>query len=226
MRSSGPPLQGGAPAQLTPQPVHADQKDYIMKKIVVIAALLAGVAATPAMAQETAAPGNFHITGIVGYDAPDGDVDETTGVVYGVSAGYDFNIGRNLVVGPEVELTSSSTDECASGINRAGDQLCLEAGRDIYVGGRVGLRFGNEGRHIAYVGGGYTNAQFRLTYDANLAGNTGDFDVKEDSDGWRVKGGVEFGLGRNIFTRAEYRYSSYEDDVDRHQVVAGIGIRF
>lgn len=197
-----------------------------MKKIVLVAALLTGAMATPAMAQDGVAPGSFHITGILGYDAPDGDVDDASGVVYGVSAGYDFNIGRNLVVGPEVELTSASTDECASGINRAGDELCIEAGRDIYAGARIGVRFGSLGRHIAYVGGGYSNAQVKLRYDANLTGTTGDFNVSEDLDGYRLKGGVELGLGRNVYARAEYRYSDYEDDLARHQVVGGIGLRF
>jgi outer membrane immunogenic protein len=201
-----------------------------MRKTALIAALFAGAMATPALAQDAegiASPGKFHIAGIVGYDAPDGDVDDTSGVVYGVSAGYDFNIGRRLFAGPEVELTSSSTDECASGINRAGDELCLEAGRDIYVGGRIGLRFGSEGQHKAYVGGGYTNASFNVTYDANLAGSTGDFVTDDDVDGFRLKAGGEFGLGSNAFIRAEYRYSRYDDaDLDRHQLVAGIGIRF
>ena len=171
-------------------------------------------------------PGELHITGIVGYDAPDSDGD-ASGIVYGVSAGYDVNIGTNFFVGPEVELTSSSTDECASGIERAGDQLCLEAGRDIYVGARAGLRFGNEGRHKAYVGGGYTNAGFEIAYDANQAGTTGDFLLDDDLDGFRLKAGAELGLGRNVFVRAEYRYSNYDEaDLDRHQVVGGIGIRF
>lgn len=201
-----------------------------MRKTVLIAALFAGAMATPAMAQDaegTASPGNFYITGIVGYDAPEGDVDDVSGVVYGVSAGYDFNLGRNLFVGAEAELTSSSTDECANGINRAGDELCLEAGRDIYVGGRAGVRFGNVQQHRAYVGGGYTNAEVRLRYDANLAGSTGDFDATEELDGFRLKAGAEFGLGRNVFARAEYRYSSYDEgDLDRHQLVGGIGLRF
>lgn len=200
-----------------------------MRKTALIAALFAGAVASPAIAQDnqTRPAGEFHVTGIVGYDAPDGDVDDASGLVYGVAAGYDFNIGRNMFIGPEAELTSSTTDECATGINRAGDQLCLEAGRDIYVGGRVGFRFGNDGRHKAYVGGGYTNASVGLRYDANLPGTADDFNLSDDLDGWRLKAGVELGITRDLYARAEYRYSRYDDaDLDRHQLVGGIGIRF
>jgi outer membrane immunogenic protein len=200
-----------------------------MRKTVLITALFAGAMATPAMAQDSegaASPGTFHVTGIVGYDSPDSDAD-ASGVVYGVSAGYDFNIGRNFFIGPEAELTSSSIEECASGIERAGDKLCIEAGRDIYLGARAGFRFGEEGRHKAYIGGGYTNASFEVNYDANLAGTTGDFNLDDDLDGFRLKAGAELGVARNVFVRAEYRYSNYDEaDIDRHQVVAGVGIRF
>jgi outer membrane immunogenic protein len=199
-----------------------------MRKTFLVAALFAGATATPAFAQDNeTAPGRFHVEGIVGYDAPDGDVDDAKGIVYGIGAGYDFNIGRNITVGPEAELSSSSTDECASGINRPGDQLCLDAGRDIYVGARIGYRCGSERQHLAYIGGGYTNAAFNFGYDANLAGSTGDFNITDEEDGYRLKAGVEVGLGRNAFVRGEYRYSRYDDaDLDRHQVVAAVGLRF
>ena len=199
-----------------------------MRKTFLVAALFAGAAATPAMAQNNdAAPGRFHVEGVVGYDAPDGDVDDASGIVYGIGAGDDFNLGTNLTIGPDAELSSSSTDECATGINRAGDQLCLDAGRDIYVGGRIGYRFGGNRQHLVYVGGGYSNAQVRLTYDANLPGTIDDFNVSDDLDGYRLKGGVEVGLGRSAFVRAEYRYSRYDDaDLNRHQVVGAVGLRF
>ena len=198
-----------------------------MRKIALTAALLAATVATPAFAQDDAAPapGGFHVSGIIGYDAPEGDVDGSSGVVYGIGAGYDFNLGPNIVAGPEVELTSSSTDECEGGINRPGDVLCLDAGRDIYVGARVGTRIGRNA--LAYVGAGYTNAAFEVSYDANLTGSQGDFVADEDVDGFRLKAGLELGLGRNAFVRGEYRYSRYDDiDLDRHQLVGAIGLRF
>jgi outer membrane immunogenic protein len=196
-----------------------------MRKFALAAALLAGTIATPALAQDDATPpGGFHVSGIIGYDAPDGDVDDASGLVYGIGAGYDFNIGRNVFVGPEVELSSSTTDECAAGVDRAGDLLCVSAGRDIYLGARIGTRIGRNAR--VYVGGGYTNANFEVSYDANLAGSTGDFRVDDELDGFRLKAGAELDLSRNAFVRAEYRYSNYEGDFDRHQLVGAIGFRF
>jgi outer membrane immunogenic protein len=196
-----------------------------MRKIALAAALLAGTIATPAFAQDAEAPrGGFHVSGIVGYDAPDGDVDDASGLVYGVGAGYDFNIGRDVFVGPEVELSFSNVDECQAGIIRAGDLTCVESGRDIYVGARVGTRIGRNAR--VYIGGGYTNAAYEVSYDANLPGSTGDFISDDELDGFRLKGGAELDIGRNAFVRAEYRYSNYEGDFDRHQLVGAIGFRF
>ena len=197
-----------------------------MRKTLFVAALLTGAMATPAMAQDDTSRGGFHVGAIVGYDTVQGDVDGADGVTYGVTAGYDFEIGRNFYIGPEVELSTSSVDGCESGINRAGDLLCLDAGRDIYVGARFGTRVGPNRDVFLYAGGGYTNAEFHATYDANLAGNTGDFDISEETDGFRLKAGVEWDFVRNAFVRAEYRYSNYDGDIDRHQAVAGIGLRF
>lgn len=197
-----------------------------MRKTLLVAALLTGAMATPAMAQDDETRGGFHIGAIVGYDTIDGDVDGTDGVTYGVTAGYDFQVARNFYIGPEVELSSSSIDECEGGVIRAGDLLCAEAGRDIYVGARFGTRVGPSRDVFLYAGGGYTNAEFRATYDANLAGSTGDFDITDETDGFRLKAGVEWDFLRNAFVRAEYRYSNYDGDIDRHQAVAGVGLRF
>ncbi len=65
------------------------------------------------------------------------------------------------------------------------------------------------------------------------------FDDGVTLDGWRAGVGIEqkFSLlGPGGFVKAEYRYSNYTNldlanvdaniDTDRHQIVAGIGIRF
>jgi outer membrane immunogenic protein len=95
-------------------------------------------------------------------------------------------------------------------------------GRDIYVGARVGTTVG--ANTLLYAKAGYTNARVRTTYDG--PGTALDFDVGENLDGFRVGAGAEFALGPNSFLKTEYRYSNYEQDFAKHQVVAGFGFRF
>jgi outer membrane immunogenic protein len=42
----------------------------------------------------------------------------------------------------------------------------------------------------------------------------------------RVGGGIEHALRPNSFVKAQYRYSSYERDVEEHRVIGGFGFRF
>ncbi len=107
----------------------------------------------------------------------------------------------------------------------AGDQLCVSAGRDLYVGGRVGARVG--GNSLIYVKAGYTNARVGVNYDdgapappspisRTIAISTASAPAPEP----------QIGLGSHAYLRTEYRYSNYQDGVQRHQVVAGVGVRF
>ena len=38
--------------------------------------------------------------------------------------------------------------------------------------------------------------------------------------------GAQFGLNRNLYLGGKYRYSNYEADFSRHQVVGTLGLRF
>lgn len=86
-----------------------------------------------------------------------------------------------------------------------------DAGRDLSVVGRVGAPLGS--RALVYGLGGYTNLGVGSGTGIHL-------------DGYRVGGGVELGLGRNLFVNVEQRYSNYELGVDGFQTVAGLGFRF
>ncbi len=193
-----------------------------MRKYLVAAALVAGTAlTTPAMAQEYAPFTGPRVEGIIGYDnvgVEDLD-DNQDGVVYGGGVGYDFQLG-NMVAGVEGEFTESSVKECIGGTVVAGDELCAKVGRDLYVGGRIGTVVGTN--TLLYAKAGYVNGRLEADYD-NGTVNTVE---KEDLDGVRLGAGAEFGMGPNSFIKAEYRYSNYEQDFEKHQVVAGIGFRF
>jgi outer membrane immunogenic protein len=191
-------------------------------RILILAALAAGAVAAPAAARE---PGSFtgvRVEGLAGWDRPQSGGDHSDGVAYGVGLGYDFQAG-GAVVGLEGEASDSTARECVTGFAIAGDRLCTRAGRDLYAGARVGAVVGAGA--LLYAKAGYTNARVDTRYTSNLAG-AAVTRAGQELDGLRVGAGVERTVGRNAFVKAEYRYSNYEQGVDRHQVVAGFGFRF
>ncbi len=192
-------------------------------RMFLVAALLAGTASTPALAQNSAPFTGPRIEGIVGWDRNQvEDAGKKDGVVYGVGVGYDMQVGGG-VAGIEAEATDSSADTCAEDVNAIGDHLCVGAKLDLYVGGRFGAVVG--GNNLIYAKAGYTNARFGYDYDDGGDGSA-DFGGGRNLDGVRVGAGVEHKLGSRSFIKAEYRYSNYEQGVEKHQVVGGFGFRF
>lgn len=185
------------------------------------AAMLAGMLASPAAAQTIDPLTGFRIEGLVGYDRADVPGDDADGVAYGVAAGYDVRMG-GAVAGVEAELSESTIDECTSDALQVGDTLCASTGRDIYVGGRVGAAVAPNS--LVYAKAGYTNARLNTDYSTGIIGE--EVRTSENLDGVRVGAGAEFGIGPNSYVKTEYRYSNYEQDFERHQVVAGFGFRF
>ena len=212
----------------------------------VLAALLAGTLATPALAQEASPFTGFRVEGIVGYDSlrsgqqddgvdtNDNQGDESIdGITFGVGAGYDFDAG-GVVLGVEGEFTESTgdqdTDETIDGINyRAG----VATGRDLYIGGRIGVRAAPS--TLVYGKAGYTNTSI----EADFEDDTDKLEFDTNVEGWRLGAGVEQLFGPNMYGKLEYRYSNYNKieigeeldidrdiDLDRHQIVAGVGFRF
>lgn len=204
------------------------------------AALLAGstLVSAPAFAQEGGPFTGFRVEAIAGYDrlgSGEEDDESIDGIGYGVGAGFDFNAGP-VVVGIEGELSESEAEqdfnETINGTQFLGN---IDVGRDIYIGGRLGFTAGP--RTLIYGKGGYTNTTINSAFTST--GGNADFD--SSIDGWRLGAGVEHLLGPNAYVKAEYRFSNYnglrlddtlfgnEDfdiDLDRHQILAGVGFRF
>lgn len=178
-----------------------------MKKLALALAAALTAAATPALAQEPADFSGAKASIITGYDVVDLNtpgVRNPDGVIYGLGLGYDIQKG-SAVFGVEGEIADSTAKL------KAGAVTLAETGRDLYIGGRVGFV---TGKTLIYGKVGYTNA--RIT---SIAGNS-------NADGIRIGAGVEQKLTDTVFAKVEYRYSNYEADVERQQIVAGIGLRF
>jgi outer membrane immunogenic protein len=182
---------------------------------------LAAVAA-PAVAQDGAAPfTGVHVEGLAGWD----DIrnhGHSNDFMYGVAGGYDVALGNGIRVGIDGEVSDSDNKSCFGAKTAADPRLCAKAGRDLYVGGRVGKVVAG-GRGLLYASAGYTNARMKITE------NDGDGQFTLDHtnlDGVRLGVGGEYSLTRNTFLKAEYRYSNYEQGFSRNQLVGGFGVRF
>jgi len=206
--------------------------ELFMRKLVLTAATAAlglGLAA-PALAQDSGkAPfTGLRVEGLAGYDhlsAGRGDSGSSDGVMYGGAVGYDAQVG-GVVLGVDGEIAGSTTDTRTDNLFTAGDRLRVNAGRDLYAGARLGYVVSP--RTMLYAKAGYTNARVEEQYNA---GSTR-IEDHQDLDGYRLGAGVEYKMGPTTFVKAEYRYSHYGDingydiDANRHQVVAGVGVRF
>lgn len=217
----------------------------------VLALLAATGLATPALAQSGAPATDPTFTGpriglLGGYDSIrpgsdedtdlDGDDQSVDGFLYGVEIGYDIALGGALV-GIEAEINDSTgrvetdvTDPNFFGFGR------VSKDRDIYVGARAGILA--TPATLVYVKGGYTNAKLDVVASDGAVETDANFKL----DGWRLGAGVEQAVTNNVFAKLEYRYSNYGDaefefanggttdtfniDTDRHQIVAGVGLRF
>ncbi|MFB0875040.1 MULTISPECIES: outer membrane protein [unclassified Sphingobium] len=177
-------------------------------KTVIFAAIAAAAIATPAFAQDDATFTGPRAEVLVGYDKLDTNgsgLGNPDGLLYGIGLGYDFQSG-GAVFGIEGEVSDSTANVDVGGVD-------VDAARDLYVGARAGFLISPVA--LAYVKAGYTNARIKTE---GFGGDNG--------DGVRVGAGLEYKLGGQLFVKGEYRYSNYEADVERHQIVGGLGIRF
>lgn len=204
-----------------------------MRKLAIAttAAVFGAALATPALAQDGPFAG-ARIEALGGYDnlqdGGDGDSEGRDGFTYGARVGYDIQRG-NTVFGIEGEVTDSTTNTRSYNEIDAGDRFSVEAGRDLYVGGRLGYVISPQA--LVYGKAGYTNARVESRYQAATSSEDELVD-KADLDGFRLGAGLEYNLSPSAFVKGEYRYSHYGEiegydiDLDRHQLMAGLGIRF
>ena len=148
-----------------------NEKEKIMKKFAVAAALLSAVVATPALAADG---GEARVEVRGGYVTGSGLDDATLGV----AGGYDFDLGSTAFAGAEI----------------AGDKVLIDGAKvQFSAGGRAGAKLGANGKLYAnagytfgqiddpYIGAGYQhklgqNLYAKAEYRHQFIGNFGDFD--------------------------------------------------
>jgi len=199
-----------------------------MRAVYFTAAAMSVAVSSPVEAQEVGGP---YIGAIVGQDSvgveygnSEGD---NTGLMYGVVAGFDVGVG-SAIVGIEGEFAETEVGYSEPNVAIVGDRAELSAGRDLYIGGRLGFQAMPALR--VYGKAGYANTRLSVEYDS---GADFVFDEGATLDGVRVGAGLELSLTGMLKARAEYRfthYGEYRNDeflddgikLSRNQVIVGL----
>lgn len=192
-----------------------------MRKLLLATAGAAALAATPAAAQVSGP----RVEAVIGYESARlddfgsrDDVSENA-AVYGLGIGYDIPVGPTIAIGIDLEATNSDVRWHEASTLFSTD-LAIELGRDLYAGARLTAAL-SPALNL-YAKAGYTNVARRLDFTSPTFSEV----IESDEGGLRVGGGAQFAVGRNAYVGAEYRFSSYDGDLQRHQGVAALGFRF
>jgi outer membrane immunogenic protein len=181
---------------------------------------LASVAVFAATATPACAEG-FRAEVHGGWDNARAAGDGESGIVYGIGAGYDIAVSPKVELGLDLSADLSTMDECEVSVVVTNDRACIDAGRDLAAAVRLGYKVSPKG--TIYALAGYTNARFRFDYTTPAGATTRD---GRNLDGFRLGAGYQHAFGEKAYGKVEYRYSNYENDVSRHQVLLGVGLNF
>ncbi len=196
-----------------------------MKHLLIAAVLLAGTAGSAANAYEF---NGFRVEGQGGWDRMtvntrnQGFIKEfrKDGLMYGAEGGYDLRLSDKAILGVFGNYNWSTIDEDVA--DTLGNRINVDVKNEWSAMGRLGYKISDN--TLLYLSGGY--AKTKIAYAFTPAGSTTTFNSSDKFGGVRGAVGLEQGLGSNVYAKVEYRYTNYENNLSRHQVVGGLGIRF
>jgi outer membrane immunogenic protein len=190
--------------------------------ILLAAAASAAFAAAPAAAE---APSGVRVEAVAGIESATfdhfgsrNDVSES-GAVFGLGVGYDIPIGPAVALGIDLEATDGGTGFRETSTLFSTD-LRTDFGRDLYAGGRITVA-ASPNLNV-YAKAGYTSLRIRSDFTSPTFSEV----IESDEDGVRAGAGLQIGLGSRAYVGAEYRFSTYDGDLTRHQGVGTLGFRF
>lgn len=189
------------------------------------------ITATPAAAQDRAPFTGPRVEATVGYDNLHSkglprQIDTVDGLRIGGAVGYDLALAPRVVAGVEAGIGFSVADATRATIvgTTGTDTFRLSNGRDIDVSLRLGYVVAP--KTLLYVKAGWANSEARVRLNRQVGTTVTSTRESGVDDGVRLGAGVEQMLGDHAYAKAEYRYTTYGEGVNRHQALVGFGYRF
>lgn len=132
------------------------------------------------------------------------------GFLGGLYAGYNFDLGNNVVLGIDGDITYN---DVSKGIDIYDGDLAVGSFENkLRWSGAVRARAGYAfDRFLPYIAGGVAFGNIKNSGDIDGIG----FSESKTLTGWTVGGGVDYAATDNLILRLEYRYTDYGDkDLD------------
>ncbi|WP_343313328.1 outer membrane protein [Brucella sp. BE17] len=134
------------------------------------------------------------------------DKQKPDGFLGGLYAGYNFDLGNNVVLGIDGDITYN---DVSKGINIPGSSFALGSfDHKLRWSGAVRARAGYAfDRFLPYIAGGVAFGSVKNNGDIYGV----DFSESKTLSGWTVGGGFDYAATDNVILRLEYRYTDYGD---------------
>ena len=164
-------------------------------------------------------------------DAARAYIPEAKGALVGVVAGYNFQSG-SWVYGPEFDLGYSlSEGKKSATYGQYSEQNKNSQGVLGSARMRLGYAFDNV---LVFATAGAAGSSVKLTYKETGTNYAYSEAHTQTLSGYTLGAGLEYGVTKEITTRLEYRYASYQDKkfgdgkfgLDTHDIRAGLAYKF
>lgn len=159
------------------------------------------------------------ITGGWGWvdDSPVAGDFDFTGTMFGVEAGYAWQVGQLVfgVAGDVSPVGHFDGDESVAGVGDFSGRMDFVAS----LRGKIGIA---DGPLMAYATGGVAWAHAEL--DAGPAGGPLTVSYDDDLAGWVAGGGLAFQVNRNVEIKAEVLYFNFDNAFDGPLVGDGVDL--
>jgi len=206
------------------------------KALTLAALVVAGVAAQPAIAQETDAGTTevssngtsfrgIRIEGNIGGDRFQSQGDHHGKFGFGGAVGFDGMIGDRFVVGAEATFWKPGSGNENCNPLPTGQRVCHKAFQEWGAAVRAGVMATPD--LLVFAKAGYVNGEQRFRIDSP----TGAVQVYDHyrADGYQLGAGVEYTVRQSsvpVYVSAQYVYSNYHGHTSRGRIMGGVGIRF
>lgn len=137
------------------------------------------------------------------------------GFLGGIYGGYNFDLGNNVVLGLDGDVTfNNQKDSISETFTDGSDSLTLGAESKLRTSGAVRARAGYAfDRWLPYVSAGVAIGSVKNSVSASGVIDGVSFDGSESTSkthvGWTAGAGVDYAATDNVILRLEYRYSDY-----------------